>query len=174
MQDDEFFKMFNRSGVKMGIIGFFILLFAVFIMWIAGSDADPEMEDMSTSGKAILWSFAGLFALVGLLLIGLPVVAVIKQRNGKHLLSNAIRLGDQSYILWFYEHITEVRSGPAKNTNHRIWMMARDRKQYSMEVKKARVQEVLAYLQLKFPTAMIGYTKEMEAAFDEQTKRANK
>lgn len=170
MQDAEFLKMYNRSGIKMAIIGVFILALGLFMIWMSVSGADPEAKDIPIGGTIALWVFAIIFALVGLLMIWLPIKTSMNQKKGKDPITNAIQSGDSGFILWFYEYVAEVKSGAAKNTAHRIFMFSRDNKQYSMDVKKARVQDVLSYLQSKFPQAMMGYTPEMEAAYKARFK----
>lgn len=143
----------------MGIIGSAILAFGLFIIWLGVSRKDTEI---SQGGLITLLVFAGIFVLAGLLLLIVPIRASLNMKNGKHPLVNAITQNDTQYVLWMYEYITRVRSGPATRTDHKIWILCRDRKHFSVDVKKSKAQEVIDYLSLKFPSAVVGYTKELE------------
>ncbi len=173
MQDADFLKMINRSAIKMGIIGFFVLAFGLFMVWLFFSGADPEAQELGTAGKVTGFIFAGIFILVGLLMLLIPIRASLKIKQGKHPLVNAVTSNDPAYILWYYEHITHVKSGPARNTAHTIWMLGRDKKQYTLGVKKGKVEEIFNYLASKFPNALVGYSKELETAYEQKVKVLN-
>lgn len=170
MQDSDFIKMISRSGRKMGIIGFFILAFGGFMVWLFVSGADSEAEKMSTGGKITGMVFAGIFIVVGLLMLVISINTSLKIKGGKHPLVNAIQSNDPGFILWYYEHITHVKSGPARNTAHNIWLMSNTKKQYTISIKKGKVEEMFAYLATKFPTALVGYSKELESAYEQKLK----
>jgi len=173
MQDSDFIKMIAKTGRRMGIIGFFILAFAVLMAWIFFSGVDSESEGMGTGGKITGLIFVLLFVFVGILMLVISIRTSSKIRQGKHPLINALSGNGDPYILWYYEHVTHVKSGPAKNTAHNIWLLGRDKKQYTINVKKGKVEEAFDYLATKFPNAMVGYSKEMEAAYNEQVKANN-
>ncbi|MBK9592300.1 MAG: hypothetical protein IPO32_12675 [Crocinitomicaceae bacterium] len=168
MTDHDFLKLIKSTSIKMAIIGIGISAFGIFVVWLGLSGADPEMQQMSTSTIVILSIFGGLFLLVGLLLIILPVRASLNIKNGKHKLLNAIQENDTAYALWIYEYVTKVRSGPASNTDHKIWIMCADKNHFSIDVKKNKAQEVIDYLVTKFPDAVIGYTKEIEEEYNKK------
>jgi hypothetical protein len=167
MQDKDFIKLMTKTGTKMLIIGFSITAFAVFMIWLAMSGADSEMTQGTMIGLLI---FAGIFLLVGLLMIIMPLNTSSKIKNGKHGLVNALLNNDANYIVWYYEHIINVKSGPAKNSAHKIWIYSADDKHYSVDVKKTQVSEVIQYLGSKFPTATAGYTAEIEKDYRARMK----
>lgn len=169
MTDQDFIRMFKRSGTKMLIIGVSIFLFGVFLIWLVASGADSEMEP--GSGTAIaMWIFGSIVALLGVLMMALPVVASSRIKNGKHKLINAVLQNDTGYALWIYEHVIRVKSGPASNTNHQVWIMARDKKQYQLGCKKAKVAEVITYLAGKFPDAILGHSPELESQYHQKLR----
>lgn len=169
MNDDSFIKLLTKTGTKMLIIGLSISAFAVFMIWLGLSGADSEMTQGTFIGLMI---FAGIFLLVGLFMILMPLNTSMKIKNGKHGLVNSIRNNDSSYIVWFYEHIINVKSGPAKNSAHKIWLYSVDDKHYSVDVKKTQVPEVMQYLGSKFPGATVGYTAEIEKDYRARMKAA--
>ena len=99
MNDDSFIKQLTKTGTKMLIIGLSISAFAVFMIWLALSGADSEMTQGTFIGLMI---FAGIFLLVGLFMIFLPLSTSMKIKNGKNGLVNSIRNNDSTYIAWYY------------------------------------------------------------------------
>lgn len=163
MNDQDFLKLINKSGVKNIIIGIFILAFGAFIIWLQASGVDKQ--GTTVAGSVVLYTLAGLCLLIGFMLIYLPVKASSQIKNGKHPLVNAINNNDSGYVIWFYEYVVQVKGG---GTAHQVWVYGQDKKRYTISTKRVKTTDVLEYLAGKFPSAMCGYSKELEAAYKQK------
>ena len=164
-----FKKAVTKSVVKNVIVGTGIFLFGVFIVWLVVSGADPESKDMTMAGKIVIWVLAGLCLFFGFFITFMHLKNHFKVQRGDHPIIKAIENGDNGHLVWIYENITRVEGG---GSDHQLWTFDRNGKQFILSVKAKRVQEVMAYLKEQFPSAVLGYTKEIEeqmnAYFKEQ------
>lgn len=161
MTDQDFIKLLSKTSRKSFIIGLFILAFGAFMIWLDLSGVDKK--GISGSGKIVLYVFAGLFIAVGLLMVVRHLKNTSKIKNGEHALINAVNGTNDHYVLWFYENIIQVRGG---GTAHQIFIFGKDKKNYNVNVAKAKVPEMLQYLNFKFPGALKGYSKELQAEYN--------
>lgn len=167
--DQQFIKLINKSTIKNTLIGFGILAFGLFIIWLGMSGVDSEMDKMSTGGQITLYVFAAIFVLAGFLVMFIPLKNSWQIKKGKHPLINAIQNNDQHYVKWFYEHVIHVKSSGIKSgTNHQIWMMCKGKKQIVISISKDQAAEVISYLSDKFPYAMKGWTEEYQKIYESE------
>jgi hypothetical protein len=166
---DEFKKTIARSIIKNTIVGSGIFLFGVFIAWLILSGADPE--PMSVGGLIVLWVLAVICLFVGFCIVFFPVKAAADVRKGRHEVVRAIQQGDSSYVLWFYEYITQVKNG---GSDHQVWIFGKDGRRFTIATNAKKAKEILEYLHQQFPPALYGYSKEFELLYEQKlevTKR---
>lgn len=165
MTDQDFIKLLHKTGRKSFIIGICIAAFGAFMIWLSVSGIDKQ--GLSSGGKIALYIFSGLFILIGLLMVFIHLKNSSKIKSGEHGLVNSINGSDQTYVLWFYENIVHVKGG---GTAHQIFIFGRDKKQYNIGLPKSKVPEALHYLNFKFPNALQGFSKEIQAQYASMVK----
>jgi len=158
MDLNGFKKAVTKSVVKNVIVGTCIFLFGVFIAWLVLSGADSEMKDMGIGGYIVIWALAGICLFFGFFITFQHVRDHLRVKKGDHPIVKAIESGDKGHIIWMYEYITQVQGG---GSDHQIWTFDREGKKFILSLKAKLVQEVMQYLKLQFPNAVLGYSEEI-------------
>lgn len=159
MELNDFKKIIGKSNTKNIIIGSGIFLFGIFIVWLVLSGADSEMDDIGTGGMVVIWILAALCLLFGGVLIINPIRSYAQVKSGKHPIIHAINSGDKGYLVWIYEHITQVQGG---GSDHQVWAFSGSGKKFILSIKAKPVQEVIGFLSKEFPNAVLGWSEDME------------
>lgn len=167
MNRQEFEQIIGKSNIKQLIIGIFIFAFGAFIAWLVLSGADSEMDDMSIGGMIVIWILCGLCLLFGGALIWMPIKTSRQVKSGNHPILKAIDTGDRGFVVWAYEHITQVKGG---GKDHFVYVFTREGKQINLSVKGKRVQEILTFIQNEFPNAFIGFSEEQQQRYKQMVK----
>ncbi len=167
MERAEFEKLIGKSNVKSIVVGLFILVFGVFIIWLMLSGADSEMDDIPLGGMIVLWALAALTVFAGLLLIYIPVKTKRQINNGNHPILSAMDRNDHTFIVWIYEHITQVQGG---GSNHQIYIFLKNGKRINIGSNQNQSQEIIHYLSSEFPDAILGYSEENESLHKERIR----
>lgn len=167
MDRAEFEKTIGRSSVKQLIIGSFIFAFGVFLVWLVFSGADSEMDDIGTGGMVVLWILIGLCLLMGGALIVIPIRTRMQLKSGNHPILAAIDRNDRGFVVWAYEHITQVKGG---GKDHYVYVFSNAGKQINISTKGKRVEGILGFIQKEFPTAVIGYSEEQQQRYNDYVK----
>lgn len=165
MSNEAFFKLITRTNHRNRIVAVFLLLFGAFAL----AGALTQGGKTSLGGMITLYVLGGLCVLMGVFLIIKSSQAISQMKNGDHPLAKAILTNDQSFILWFYQQITTVNNSDVASARQ-INLGDRNNKIHMVTVKAAEVAEVMDYLANHFPHAMVGYTDENKAIYNQKVR----
>lgn len=168
MTDNEFQKALGGFSIATIITGICIFLFGAGLIALAITGADPKGN--STGQKVFLVLFGILCAAVGGLILFVQIRTSRWIKQGRHPLINAIKSGDTSFVLWFYEQIFKVKNG---GSSYQIWIMCNGNRHFIINLgfKNSKAADIMKYLTEKFPSAVQGYSKENEDFYN-RTKSA--
>ncbi|MCG8575521.1 MAG: hypothetical protein MI810_11600 [Flavobacteriales bacterium] len=161
-------KEMGRSTRKVLVGAIFIGLFGIFILWLLLSGVDKSSKP-EAGGSVIIWILLIACLLIGGLMSYKAISDLRKLSKGTHPLIAAIQSKQTDFIVWMYEHVLQGRAGPT----HNIWMQTKDGKQMTFTLKPKKIQPMLNYLHSQFPSADLGYSKELKTKHHKKSRESN-
>jgi hypothetical protein len=165
--DDSVFKTAYLKTSKKGFtVGVFLALFglpsAICVLVFAGLTGGT-----SITGFIMLL----IFGLLGVLVAVVTARKLAKIKDGTDTLIQALDNNDQDYVVWFHGVITKQAGTSIKELQtYMIMVYAREmKKAVTVSVKNEKAyNEILLFLETKFPTAETGYDAETKKRMKEK------
>lgn len=123
--------------------------------------------------KVVYWVFASIFIALGLFILIRSASELSRIQNGQLPLLKALKEGDSTFVTWLYvQQINTKAYGAQVGQSHNVVVCDRLGKQQIFVLnRKVDPEPVMEFLYASFPGALIGYSKENAATYDELKRK---
>lgn len=155
MNYSEFKTILAKSKRKIGLIGLFITLFSILLLFV------NKASEGSTAGYIII----GLMLLIGLIMM-ISFKDLIAIKSDEYPLLKAIKEHQSDFVIWMYQkQITSTVEGINAGTSNNLIVCTKNDKMHEIVLgKKTSPADLINYLHTEFPEALIGFTDENKTA----------
>ena len=170
MELDFIIQHVKKSNRKKLITGAFIAAFGLFLL-LLHFISDSATTGMSDSGIGVLYFFALLFTVVGVLMLGLAIKNNGQIKNRTHPILMAIDNPVGLSVIWVYEHILKTSGGV---TTHTLHIYFSNGKGEQIMTKKTNIKPAMEFFYKHFPNARYGFSEDFKKEMSQQQKKLKK